>query len=211
MISKRDILGALLFAISLNWAIAWLCIERPPGPIYTTHGRGAGADDLWFAHMDELPGEVLHIQDHSQFIGYTRWHLQGGPHEPNALDDPDMVNLKVELAGLPFHGVESHRIWHQDRTELHGGLPIDPRITPVDPLHPRSRGYGWIDSLPLRPRPVPFVANTLFFFGLIMLSHRLGRWAQVRRRVSLIGLTAATGASSSGSRCSGTRTTRRPP
>ncbi len=61
--------------------------------------------------------------------------------------------LKVEQGGLPFLGVESHRVWQQERNTLHGGLPIDPRVTPVKPMRRGGGGYGWIDSLPLRPRP----------------------------------------------------------
>ncbi len=186
VISKRDIVGGLLVAMLLNWPVAWLCIERPPGPAYS-YGRtpGAGAEALWAARVETPAGEVLHVRDHSEFIGYTRWHLQSGPHPPTRLDDPDMLNLKVEQGGLPFLGVESHRVWQQERNTLHGGLSIDPRITPVKPLRRRGGGYGWIDSLPLRPRPLPFLGNTLFFFGLILLSHQLGRTVKRRRRVRL--------------------------
>lgn len=169
-LSRRDLVAAFLLAIVANVVVAWGLVQEAPMPGETVATSDARARAWWRAFVGPEPA-VVHVQDHTLFIGYRRVHLQGGAHAPRAFDDHDVTNLKWEAAGFPFLGLESHRVWKAERNELHGGVPIEPRI-----VSPGSGHYGWIDSLPLRVRPVPFAANVLLYVFVVVLSHRFGRW-----------------------------------
>lgn len=169
-------LCALVLAPALVPVVAWMLILEQPLPGHEARLSAAAIRETWDAHV---PGgdaaEVVVLRDATDFIGYRRVRIQGGPVPPASLVDPRHRTLKVERAGFPFEAVGSERRWGRAGTVLEGAIPIAAR--------PMSSGnYGVVDGLPYRPVWPGFALNTWLYFTLLLTPLGVARWAMRRNR-----------------------------
>ena len=164
-------LVALVVAPALVPLMAWALMLEQPVPGSDVHLEPDEVRAIWEAHV---PGgdrtEVLVLRDATDFIGYRRVRIQGGPAAPASLTDPRHHTLKVERAGFPFEAVGSVRRWGRAGTVLEGAFEITPRR-----MSPGGGNYGVIDGLPWRPLWPGFALDAWLVF-LALLTPLGGYW-----------------------------------
>jgi hypothetical protein len=150
------IIGCILAGSVLNVFIAHYCLlhHSPPFSVWPHQS----AQEYWnrYAENSKLhgPARFHHI---SAAIGCDFFIIDASPMN---LGDNAPPRMMITRAGIPFRSFEGMHSW--------GG--VTPAFKSAIPITPRKLNVAWVSVLPAGPVPLGFVANTIFYAGMVWLT-----------------------------------------